>query len=115
MMAEGYKRCALQITWYAPLSPTFWTTNGFRLTLVGRTITRIMVGFLEFVGIAPKGSVRVSKFLEKGADGLVAGGKLDIFTPMFLVVGRKPDNLDARAPAAPGKVSAENTASRYAA
>lgn len=30
---------------------------------------------LEYVGVAPKGSLRVSSFLEKAAEGLVAGGK----------------------------------------
>eukprot|EP00958_Prasinococcus_capsulatus_P019416 scaffold2391_cov381-Prasinococcus_capsulatus_cf.AAC.9 len=70
LQAEDLTRTA-EVAWYAPLSPTMWTANGFRLTIVGRTITRVMVGLLELVGIAPKGSVRVSKFLEKGADGLV--------------------------------------------
>ena len=35
----------------------------------------IQVKFLETVRIAPEGSVRVSNFLEKAADGLVAGGR----------------------------------------
>lgn len=30
---------------------------------------------MEFVGLAPKGSLRVQDFLEKAADGLVEGGK----------------------------------------
>ena len=30
---------------------------------------------LEYVGLAPKGSQRVQSFLEKAAEGLVAGGK----------------------------------------
>ena len=36
---------------------------------------RLQVWFMELVGIAPKGSVRVSSFLETAADGLVEGGK----------------------------------------
>jgi sterol 24-C-methyltransferase len=31
--------------------------------------------YIEAMGIAPKGSMGVSGFLKKGADGLVAGGK----------------------------------------
>lgn len=34
---------------------------------------------LEYVGIAPKGSQRVQSFLEKAAEGLVAGGKWELF------------------------------------
>lgn len=34
--------------------------------------------------IAPKGSARVSSFLERAGDGLVAGGKTGIFTPCEL-------------------------------
>lgn len=30
---------------------------------------------LEFLRVAPEGSLRVSSFLEKAADGLVKGGK----------------------------------------
>jgi len=30
---------------------------------------------LEYVGVAPQGSERVSNFLEKAAEGLVEGGK----------------------------------------
>jgi hypothetical protein len=30
---------------------------------------------LEYIGLAPEGSQRVSNFLEKAADGLVEGGK----------------------------------------
>lgn len=35
----------------------------------------MQVKALEFVGLAPKGSQRVQDFLEKAAEGLVAGGK----------------------------------------
>lgn len=78
-----------EVPWWEPLAPTTFDLASFRTTVVGRTITRYMVMLLELVGIAPKGSVKVSHFLEKGADGLVDGGKMGIFTPMFFFVARK--------------------------
>uniref|UniRef100_A0A0A9CQG4 Smt1 n=2 Tax=PACMAD clade TaxID=147370 RepID=A0A0A9CQG4_ARUDO len=53
-------------------------------------ITRTMVKALEYVGLAPQGSERVSNFLEKAAEGLVEGGKKEIFTPMYFFLARKP-------------------------
>ena len=45
------------------------------VTEVWNPVYKIQVKFLETVRIAPEGSVRVSNFLEKAADGLVAGGR----------------------------------------
>ncbi|GJN41332.1 hypothetical protein PR202_gn00692 [Eleusine coracana subsp. coracana] len=55
---------------------------------------------LEYIGLAPQGSERVSNFLEKAAEGLVEGGNIhsdedsnyrkEIFTPMYFFLARKP-------------------------
>lgn len=37
--------------------------------------TAYQVKTLEFIGLAPAGSDRVSSFLEKAAEGLVEGGR----------------------------------------
>jgi sterol 24-C-methyltransferase len=37
-----------------------------------------------------QGSGRVASFLERAGDGLVAGGKTGIFTPLFFFLARKP-------------------------
>jgi sterol 24-C-methyltransferase len=42
------------------------------------------------LGVAPKGSLEVASMLERAADGLVAGGKKGIFTPLFFFLARKP-------------------------
>ncbi|KAH9774426.1 cycloartenol-C-24-methyltransferase [Citrus sinensis] len=55
-------------------------------------LTSPMVKALEFVGLAPKGSQRVQDFLEKAAEGLVAGGRKEIFTPMYFFLARKPQH-----------------------
>jgi len=62
----------------------------FRTTKTGRMLTHALVKNLERFGVAPKGSVEVSNMLERAADGLVAGGKQGIFTPLFFFLVRKP-------------------------
>ncbi|XP_023914352.1 cycloartenol-C-24-methyltransferase [Quercus suber] len=83
------------VPWYLPLDTSHFSLSSFRLTTVGRFITRNMVKTLEYVGLAPKGSQRVQSFLEQAAEGLVGGGKKEIFTPMYFFLARKPlsDNL----------------------
>ncbi|THU71640.1 hypothetical protein C4D60_Mb04t03580 [Musa balbisiana] len=78
------------VSWYLPLDTSRFSITSFRLTSFGRFITRTMVKTLEFVGIAPAGSNRVSSFLEKAAEGLVEGGRKEIFTPMYFFLVRKP-------------------------
>ncbi|KAK1267708.1 Cycloartenol-C-24-methyltransferase [Acorus gramineus] len=84
------------VHWYLPLDTSHFSLSSFRMTSVGRFITKTLVhdgpplallifsisldkfitNTLEFVGLAPKGSQRVSSFLEKAADGFVKGGRL---------------------------------------
>ncbi|KAJ6843913.1 cycloartenol-C-24-methyltransferase 1 isoform X1 [Iris pallida] len=78
------------VPWYQPLDTSTFSVTSFRLTYLGRLITKTMVKTLEFVGLAPPGSDRVSAFLEKAAEGLVNGGKKEIFTPMYFFLVRKP-------------------------
>jgi len=79
-----------EIPWYEPLSPNRIGITSFRTSWVGRLLTRNMVWTLELLGVAPKGSSRVSSFLEKAADGLLEGGKEKIFTPMYFYKVQKP-------------------------
>ncbi|XP_062101985.1 cycloartenol-C-24-methyltransferase-like [Humulus lupulus] len=81
-----------QVPWYLPLDKSHFSLNNFQATAVGRFMTRNMVKALEFVGLAPKGSQRVQSFLEKAADGLFEGGKMEIFTPMYFFLVRKPES-----------------------
>ncbi|XP_042491736.1 cycloartenol-C-24-methyltransferase-like [Macadamia integrifolia] len=76
--------------WYAPLDPRHFSLSSFRLTSFGRFFTRNLVKVLEYVRLAPEGSLRVQAFLEKAAEGLVAGGRKEIFTPMYFFLVRKP-------------------------
>lgn len=77
-----------EIPWYETLNGSF-TLGGFRMTRVGRVCTHALVSTLEFLGIAPKGTVRVSALLNATAIDLVDGGKQEIFTPSFFFLARK--------------------------
>ncbi|CAI9775805.1 unnamed protein product [Fraxinus pennsylvanica] len=56
------------LPWYLPLDKSHFSLNSFRLTAID-------VMALEKMGLALKGSQRVQAFLEKAAEGLVAGGE----------------------------------------
>jgi sterol 24-C-methyltransferase len=87
---------ASAVPWYQPLDPdaagswsSMTSATGFRLTRLGRLLTRAMVKAMERLGVAPEGSVRVSGLMETAGEGLVKGGRAGIFTPMFFVLARK--------------------------
>lgn len=84
--------------WYWPLSGQlkYITTLGdiptiLRMTKIGRGLIHKFVGALEVIGIAPGGTQKTADSLALAADCLVAGGEKKLFTPMYLMVGRKPD------------------------
>lgn len=83
--------------WYWPLSgelkymQSIWDFPTLvRMTKVGRSIVHRLVGAMEVVGVAPKGTAKTADSLALAADCLVAGGRDKLFTPMYLMVGRKP-------------------------
>jgi len=77
-----------EIPWYQTLKGEF-SLSGFRMTNVGRMCTHYLVSTLEFLRIAPKGSVRVSALLCATALDLVEGGEKEFFTPSFFFIARK--------------------------
>lgn len=85
------------IPWYYPLAGDFKMMGSlwdiptiFRMTKIGRGITNKFVGALEYLSLAPKGTQRTATSLALAADCLVAGGREKLFTPMYLMVARKP-------------------------
>jgi sterol 24-C-methyltransferase len=77
-----------EVPWYLPLSGE----SGIAVTRrsrVGRFTMRHVLGGLEAAGIAPKGSLEVSRLLNDAADALVAAGRRGIFTPCYFFVARK--------------------------
>ena len=53
-------------------------------------LTHIMTGVLEFIRFAPKGTQAVHTMLLKAAVNLEKGGDLGIFSPMYLIVMKRP-------------------------
>jgi sterol 24-C-methyltransferase len=83
--------------WYWPLAgelkyvqSAFDLFTVFRMTKWGRFVMHNFIGGLETVGLAPVGTKKTAESLGVAADCLVAGGREHLFTPMYLMVGRKP-------------------------
>jgi sterol 24-C-methyltransferase len=83
--------------WYYPIAGDFKHMGSIwdfptiaRMSKLGRGIIHRFVGTLEMVGIAPGGTQKTADSLAVAADCLVAGAKEDLFTPMYLMVARKP-------------------------
>jgi sterol 24-C-methyltransferase len=86
-------------------SPWYWPLSGelryiqsvgdvftiLRMTKIGRAVAHSFAGLLESVGVAPAGTKKTADSLALAADCLVAGGREHLFTPMYLMVGRKPE------------------------
>jgi sterol 24-C-methyltransferase len=86
------------IPWYYPLAGSWkhMTNLGdlftvMRMTWWGRGIVHKFMGGMETIGLFPKGSQKTADSLAQAADCLVKGGELKLFTPMFLMVGQKPE------------------------
>jgi len=77
------------IPWWDTLDGKF-TISNFRFTRIGRWCTAKFVGTLETVKFAPKGSLETALLLNRTADDLVGGGRLEIFTPSYFFLVRKP-------------------------
>ncbi|KAG9729424.1 hypothetical protein KCU73_g12120, partial [Aureobasidium melanogenum] len=83
--------------WYAPLSGDInyatgvWDILGaLRMTRAGRSAMEMLLSTMEKVRLAPPGTAETARELSAAADALVAGGKKGLFTPMYLIIGRKP-------------------------
>lgn len=86
------------IPWYWPLAGEWkYMQSPFdaftiaRMTWWGRLVAHNFAGALETVGVAPRGTKKTAESLGKAADCLVAGARLHLFTPMYLMVGKKPE------------------------
>jgi len=76
--------------WYLPLSGTYsWT--GFKHTRCGRWFTHKMVCMLEWIKLAPEGTTEISRILMETAEDIVKGGEMQLFTPMWFILARKPE------------------------
>lgn len=84
--------------WYWPLDGGGWRhansvgdlLGTLRMTPWGRWAAHNFMAVLEAMRLAPPGTKKTGDSLSKAAEALVLGGKERLFTPMFLMVARKP-------------------------
>ena len=62
----------------------------WRISWSGRVISHSAIWAMEKVGLLPKGTIEVTYQLKHALKGIVDGGKIKLFTPMYLVICRKP-------------------------
>jgi len=79
-----------EIPWYDSLEGKYWSATGFAHTPIGMWLTNKMVWFMETVHIAPKGTLEIHSLLLQVAHQLVQAGKLEIFSPSYFYLARKP-------------------------
>ncbi|KAI3334454.1 S-adenosyl-L-methionine-dependent methyltransferase [Ustulina deusta] len=86
------------IPWYWPLAgqwkymqSVFDSFTIARMTWWGRFLAHNFAGLLETVKIAPAGTKKTAESLGEAADCLVAGAEKHLFTPMYLMIGKKPE------------------------
>ena len=84
------ERAGPGIPWYQPLAGSRFSFAAFRSSKAGRVVTHGSLQLLEALGIVPRGTVRVSGFLNLCAAAMVDSGRLGIFTPMYFLYARKP-------------------------
>lgn len=83
--------------WYWPIgsdvrhAQNLWDlVTVLRMNRWGRVFAHSLFGMLEVMRIAPSGTKKTAESLGRAADALVEGGKKKLFTPMYLMVGKKP-------------------------
>ena len=78
------------IPWYQPLDRPSLSSDNFRSSTFGRSITHSSLRALEALRVVPQGMVRVSEILNFCAVAFVESGRLGIITPMYFFHARKP-------------------------
>jgi len=78
--------------WYRPLTASWkpWVLPGFQFNPVVFKIFPYFLQALEMVRVVPQGTCKTQIMLQAGGLGCEQGGDPGVFTPMWLMVGRKP-------------------------
>ncbi len=66
--------------------------QGFSISSFGRGLTHLSLNVLETIKVVPTGTTQVHSMLQVAASSLIDSGKADIFSPMYLILARKPSN-----------------------
>jgi sterol 24-C-methyltransferase len=77
--------------WWMPLHPSCNPFNfRFQMSPLGKFITRNVLWVCEGMWLVPAGTYKVQEMLQQGGWGCERGGFFGIFTPMYLMVAKKP-------------------------
>ncbi|CAO2817611.1 unnamed protein product [Amaranthus hypochondriacus] len=76
----------------APPAKPWW--NRLKMGRIAYWRNHIVVTILAAIGVAPKGTVDVHEMLFKTADYLTRGGESGIFSPMHMILCRKPHDAN---------------------
>ncbi|KAI0070904.1 delta-sterol C-methyltransferase [Panus rudis PR-1116 ss-1] len=89
-----------EIPWYYPLEGDLWKAQTpwdlfmcWRTSSSGKFVSHNGLWLLERLKLVPKGTWDVCETLKIAGDACVWGGKTKLFTPMYLVVSRKPEKM----------------------
>lgn len=80
--------------WFRPLTPGWnpFVWPRFQFNPVMFRLMPLILSALEFIRIVPNGTAKTQVMLQAGGVGCEQGGATGVFTPMWLMVGRKPKN-----------------------
>lgn len=77
--------------WYLPLHPSLNPLSfRFQFNAFGLFITKFALRISEFLHLVPQGTYKIQQMLQQGGWGCDKGGETGTFTPMWLMVARKP-------------------------
>jgi len=75
--------------WYVILTPSFFNLFRLQFTAIGTFFINVFMTCLEALRLAPAGSGKVREMLRQGQLGLVMGGEMGTFTPMYYIHAKK--------------------------
>jgi len=80
------------LPWYWPLTPSWNPTQWprFQFNPIMFRLMPIILSACEMIRLVPKGTAKTQVMLQAGGIGCSKGGEEGIFTPMWLMVGKKP-------------------------
>lgn len=76
--------------WYQPLLGTGLDAARLGRSAAGRWVMQAALRTMERIGVAARGTATVHELLLEAADGLIAGGRSGVFTPMYFFLARNP-------------------------
>lgn len=76
--------------WFTILTPSLLSFFRIQFTWIGTFVVNLVLTLMEMIRLAPAGSGKVREMLRQGQLGLVTGGQLGTFTPMYFVFAKKP-------------------------